>query len=127
MPRKNTTPAAPANRRGTRPRPYNIDVHVSGDERDAIASRASAVGLAKSAYLRTLGMNQAVRSIADLEVAAQIAKVNADLGRYGGLMKLWLSEQRGVGATVADVNAALAASRVVLQEMRELAGRLCRG
>lgn len=127
MPRKKTPSSQTANRRGTRPRPFGVDVHVSAEERDAIAARAKSVGLSKSAYLRTLGLNHSIRSIADLEVAAQIAKVNADLGRYGGLMKLWLSEQRGVGATVADVNAALAASRVVLQEMRELAGRLCRG
>ena len=127
MPRKKPTTTDAVNRRGTRPRPFGVDVHVSAEERDVIAARAKSVGLSKSAYLRTLGLNQTVQSMADLDVAQQLAKINGDLGRYGGLMKLWLSEQRGVGSTVADVNAALVASRVVLTEMRELAARLCRG
>lgn len=44
-----------------------------------------------------------IRSVVDLKAVADLAKVNGDLGRAAGLLKLWLLEKRGQGARPVDV------------------------
>ena len=85
-----------------------LRVVVSQSERHEIERRAAAASLSVSAYLRSAGMGATFRSAASShEQVAALAKVNADQGRLGGLLKLWLSERPGQGATVRDVRALL--------------------
>ena len=85
-----------------------LRVVVSQSERREIEGRAAAASLSVSAYLRAAGMGASFRSAASShEQVVALAKVNADQGRLGGLLKLWLSEQPGQGATVRDVRALL--------------------
>ena len=95
-----------------------LRVVVSPFERQEIERRAAAASLSVSAYLRAAGMGATFRSAASShEQVAALAKVNADQGRLGGLLKLWLSERPGQGATVRDV-------RALLDRISEAQGKL---
>ncbi len=48
-------------------------------------------------------LNSPIRSVVDLKAVADLAKVDGDLGRVGGLLKLWLAEKRGQGASPVEV------------------------
>ena len=94
-----------------------IKVWVSVEERAAIQERADQTGLSLSAYLLAVGMNTPIRSVVDLTAVGDLAKVNGDLGRVAGLLKLWLAEKRGQGARPIDVDA-------MMVEFRELQGKV---
>jgi hypothetical protein len=68
-------------------------VVVSQRERADIETRAAATGLSVSAYLRNLGLGFQPQSTLDHEAVLALLKVNADQGKLGGLLKLWLSGQ----------------------------------
>src|SRR3546814_14606845 len=53
---------------------------------------AQASGLSASAYLRVLGLGHQPRPIIDIEQGRELVRVNGDLGRLGGLLKLWLTD-----------------------------------
>jgi len=59
-----------------------------------ITSRAAKSGSSISAYLRAVGLNHPIRSVLDLKAVADLVRVNGDLGRVAGLLKLWLAEKR---------------------------------
>ncbi len=102
-----------------------LRVVVSQSERREIEGRATAASLSVSAYLRAAGMGATFRSAASShEQVAALAKVNADQGRLGGLLKLWLSERPGQGATVRDVRALLDRLGEVQDVLAEAAARL---
>ncbi|ATS82310.1 plasmid mobilization protein [Xanthomonas citri] len=90
---------------GSRPRNEYIKVFVTEDERAELVERAAQAGMSQSAFLRAIGLNEPIRSVVDLQAVADLAKVNGDLGRVAGLLKLWLAEKRGQGARPADVEA----------------------
>ncbi len=101
-----------------RDRVNHLQVIVTDAERAEIKARAAAASLSVSAYLRAAGMGATFRSAAaNHEQVAALAKVNADQGRLGGLLKLWLSERQGQGASARDV-------RALLDRIGELQGKL---
>ncbi|MCF5647844.1 CopG family transcriptional regulator, partial [Pseudomonas syringae] len=69
-----------------------IKVWVSEDERAEIEDKARQTNMSLSAYLLAVGRNTPVRSVVDLKAIADLVKVNGDLGRVAGLLKLWLAE-----------------------------------
>lgn len=110
--------------RAGRPRSTCVYVWVSSDEKADIAARAAAAGLSESGYLRALGLNQPIRSAVDLDAVNDLAKVNGDLGRVAGLLKLWLAEKRGVGAPAMDVDVMMREFRRLQRETMEIMGRV---
>ena len=58
----------------------------------AIAAQARAVGMTMGAYLRAVGAGYQPRTVVDRDRIDAMLKVNGDLGRLGGLLKLWLSD-----------------------------------
>lgn len=110
--------------RGTRPRKHRIDVWVTDDERATIADRAADAGLSLSAFLRAAGLNQPIRTVFDLDAVVALSKVNGDLGRVAGLLKLWLATKRGQGASPAEVESLMTQFRELQQKILETAGRL---
>jgi len=80
-----------------------IEVWVTDEEKEAITERAEQAGMSRSGYLRALGLNSPIRLVVDLKAVADLAKVNGDLGRVAGLLKLWLAEKRGQGASPVEV------------------------
>jgi len=110
--------------RQTRDRERRIKVAVNDAERAEIERRAGAAGLPVSAYLRAAGLNHPVKSVLDYRVASDLIDVAGNLGRLGGLLKLWLAERRGEGASVGDVNRLLRETRELQAQIRALASRV---
>lgn len=110
-------------RRG-RPRGERIEVWLSPAEREQITQLAAKANLSASAYLRAAGLNAKIKATADLGAVRELAKVNGDLGRVAGLLKLWLAEKRGQGARPADVEAMMKDFRSLQAQMVQLMGRV---
>jgi hypothetical protein len=118
---RNADTPQPTSGRAGRPHGQRIEVWLTPDEKRALADRAAQAGLSASAFLRTAGLNQPIRAKADVDAAAQLVKVAADLGRFGGLLKLWLSERRDQGAPAVRVSHVLDETRSLQQRMLQLA------
>ncbi|MCV5003580.1 CopG family transcriptional regulator, partial [Escherichia coli] len=88
-----------------------------------MADRAAQAGLSLSAYLLAAGLNHPIRSVLDLRAVAELGKVNGDLGRVAGLLKLWLAEKRGQGARPVDVEAMMNEFRALQTELHAIMTR----
>ncbi|WP_426737572.1 plasmid mobilization protein, partial [Pseudomonas aeruginosa] len=75
--------------------------------------------LSRSAYLRAVGLNRPVGARADLEAVRELVKLNGDLGRVAGLLKLWLVEKRGQGARPIDIESVMIEFRELQAQIRE--------
>ena len=63
---------------------------VTPEEKAAIAAKADAHSLSASSYLRRLGLAMPQSTI-DQRAILDLVKINAYLGRFGGLIKMWLT------------------------------------
>lgn len=104
-----------------------IKIWVTLEERAEIEIRAAQTGLSVSAYMRAAGLNHPVRSVLDLKAVADLVRINGDLGRVAGLLKLWLAEKRGQGASPVDVEALMKDLWALQTEMRQIMWRAVRG
>jgi hypothetical protein len=109
---------------GPRQRRRRLKVSVTEAERDRIIELAALTRLSTSAYLRSLGVGWVPRSTLDHQAVLALAKVNADQGRLGGLLKLWLSERPGQGASTLDVRRLLGEIEAAQAQLRKLMERL---
>ncbi len=75
-----------------------IYVYCLPEEKAQIEAMAKASGNSASSYLRLVGQGYVMRSILDYERVQELAKVNGDLGRLGGLLKLWLTDDAKLAA-----------------------------
>lgn len=78
----------------TRQYKLHLRVPVRQEEEVHIKNQAAKCGISVSRYLRVLGMGYQPKSIVDNEQVQELARINGDLGRLGGLLKLWLSNDR---------------------------------
>jgi hypothetical protein len=101
-----------------------IEVWVNDEEKAEITSRAAETGLSRSGYLKAVGLNHPIRSVVDLAAVADLAKVNGDLGRVAGLLKLWLAEKRGEGASPHDVETMMNNFRKLQSEVLTVMSRV---
>lgn len=101
-----------------------IEVWVTDEEKEVITHKAEEAGMSRSGYLRALGMNTPIRSVVDLTAVADLAKVNGDLGRVAGLLKLWLAEKRGEGAKPKEVEAMMNDFRKLQAEVLAIMSRV---
>lgn len=62
-----------------------INVYCLPEERKQIEANAKAAGLSMSAYLLNVGMGYQVTGIVDYQHVRELARINGDLGRLGGL------------------------------------------
>ena len=69
-----------------------IKVYCLPEERAAIEANAQAAGMSTSAYLLAVGQGYRVQGVTDYENVRELVRVNGDLGRLGGLLKLWLTD-----------------------------------
>ena len=110
--------------REARSRVLPMKVFVTDVERERIEHRAKSAGLSVSAFLRAAGLNQPIRSILDHDAVRDLAKVNGDQGRLGGLLKLWLVERAGEGAPEMEVRRLLDRLGELQTRLAEIAGRV---
>lgn len=69
-----------------------IQIYLKSEEYEAIRQKAEQVRLSMSAYARNLCLGYEPKSVAQAQAIRELVKVNADMGRVGGLLKLWLSD-----------------------------------
>lgn len=99
---------------------------MNNDEKAELADRAAQSGLSLSAYLPAVGRNSPIRSMVDLLAVADLAKGNGDPGRVVGLLKLWLAEKRGQGASPMDVEAMMNEFHKLQSEVLSIMPRVVR-
>ena len=75
-------------------RDKKLRVPVLPIEEAEIKSKATDAGLTVAEYLRNLGLGYQVPSIVDSRQVDSLLKINGDLGRLGGLIKLWLTNDK---------------------------------
>ncbi len=80
----------------TRKKGRHLRVPVLPDEETQIKSNAAHAGLSIAEYLRRIGLGYPIQSAIDKDHVIQLAKINADVGRLGGLLKLWLTQDKRV-------------------------------
>ena len=101
-----------------------MKVFVTDAERTRIEERAKIAGLSVSAYLRAAGLNHPIRSVLDHQAVCDLAKVNGDQGRLGGLLKLWLMERAGPGVPAIEVRRLLDQICETQAQLADIAGRV---
>ena len=85
-----------------------IRVYCTLDERHTIETNASKYRKSLSQYLRTLGMGMVfTHSVDNVEQVRTLARINADLGRLGGLLKALLTNDERVRGRSGEEIAAL--------------------
>ncbi|OUL72179.1 plasmid mobilization protein [Paraburkholderia hospita] len=78
-------------------RTIRLKVSCTLEEKAQIEANARAAGLSVSRYLRNVGAGYTIRGVIDAELVGSLAKINADQGRLGGLLKLWLTNSEKLG------------------------------
>lgn len=85
-----------------------IKVYCLPDEKKIIEENAKAAGKSASAFLLAVGQGYRVTGITDYEHVRELARINGDLGRLGGLLKLWLTnDERTANFGDATIRAVL--------------------
>ena len=106
---------APERRSRNRP----LKVYVTENERTALTEAASSAGLSVSDFLRRVGLGVQVRSLLDQDHVRDVMRARADLGRLGGLLKMWLADRPGEGAPAHIVRAVLEQIEAAQEEVRQ--------
>ncbi len=97
-----------------------IMVRVTPEEKARIHAQAEACALSAPAYLRNLGLGHDVAGVMDQKAILDLLSVNADLGRLGGLLKLWLTHDERLEAfSVEEVRGLLAKIETTQRCIRE--------
>jgi hypothetical protein len=91
----------------------SVRIRVNDFEHDEINQRAKMCCVTTSTYLRNIALNYPIKSRVDQLAFLELGKSRADLGRLGGLMKMWLSDKdRKLGLDEIDV-------KVLLKELEK--------
>lgn len=99
---------------------YRLLVKMTGAEREAIQTTARKVRLPVSALLRKLALGYEPPSMIDLDTLSTLTRLRGDLGRLGGLLKLWLVDAPGQAVPESEVKAALDAILAKQGELSDL-------
>lgn len=67
--------------------------YVNTEEHALISASAERSGLSRSTYIKRVCLGQPTPSLEKQHARRDLLKINADLGRLGGLFKLCLSEK----------------------------------
>lgn len=83
--------------------------------------------MSTSSYLRVLGLGYEPKSIVDNKQVEILAKINGDLGRLGGLLKLWLTnDPRTAQFGESVIRSALARIEATQNEMVKVMRQIVR-
>ncbi len=108
-----------------RVRKKSIKVWVTDDEKTAIEDNAGDCSMSASSFLRGLGLGYIPPSKVDKKHVLELAKINGDLGRLGGLLKMWLTnEERQEEIIGGQVRSIIEQIGEAQNELLEVAKRL---
>lgn len=79
------------NNTATRKNSRSIRVYCLPQDYAEIEAKAKAARLSLSKYLLNVGLGSQIYAL-DREQLRELVRVNGDLGRLGGLLKLWLTD-----------------------------------
>jgi hypothetical protein len=96
------TGVSDAKKEKTRRESTPVKVWVTAAEKAAIGEKAAAHSMSASAYLRSLGLALPIQSSIDQRSVLELLKINADLGRLGGLIKMWLTSNESFESASAQ-------------------------
>ena len=109
----------------TRRRSHPIKVYCLPEERRQIEAKANAAGLSLSTYLLKVGSGGQMHGIVDHKQVEELARINGDLGRLGGLLKLWLTDdERTAQFGKATIRAVLSRIEATQNQMIDLINRV---
>ncbi len=94
------------------------------EEKALLVAQARASGYKLSTYLLRVGMGYRIKGVLDNQRVEELILINADLGRLGGLLKLWLTNDERTKTfgepTIRAVLSKIAATQDSMQEIIEL-------
>jgi len=98
-----------------------IKVYCLPEERAKIQENAAAAGTTISHYLLSVGVGYRLKNVLDHQRVEDLARINGDLGRLGGLLKLWLTDDlRTAGFGRSTILAILSKIEETQREMQQL-------
>lgn len=104
-----------------RRRQQHLRVPVFPDEKAVIEAQAQRAGMSVARFLREVGQGYRIGGIVDYTQVRELARINGDLGRLGGLLKLWLTnDERTAQFGEATLRALLARIEGTQDEMGEV-------
>lgn len=72
---------------------HALKVYVALDEYAEIIAKADQCGLSVSTFAKNVCLGHTIKSREDQQARRELLKVNADLGRLGGLLKMWIVDE----------------------------------
>jgi hypothetical protein len=98
-----------------------VKVYCLPEERAQLQANATAAGMSVSSYVRNVSLGYRVRGIRDHRYVEDLIRVNGDLGRLGGLFKLWLTnEERTAAYGESRIRALLGKVEATQDELRAM-------
>ena len=97
-----------------RQRTHVVHVRVTTAERKELERISTLVAKPVSTYVRTIALGSEIKSKTDERLVLEVARLRGDLGRVGGLLKLWLTNEErfdfesGKNPSSSDVRRVLA-------------------
>ena len=79
-----------------------LQFRVSEEELSTIVASAKTCGINCAEYLRRVAMGFSPAIRVDQIAKVELCKVAGDLGRLGGLLKLWMAQKRGATSDYKD-------------------------
>ena len=83
-------------------RQHHLRVPVTTEENEVIKRQADLAGVPIAAFLRDLGLGYTPPSVVEQDKLDALIKAMGDLGRLGGLLKLWLTDDPKLAAVPPD-------------------------
>jgi hypothetical protein len=86
-------------------------------------------GVSTASFVRAVALGEKLKVVADQRVVLELIRLRADMGRLGGLLKLWLTneerfdKERGE-LSVTDVRDVLHRIEAIEEQIREVVERL---
>lgn len=118
---------APASRQGDGRTMVAVNVRALPEDWAEIKSYANTAGMPLSAFMRAAALGVTIKSVVDLDQVHRLAKIHADQGRLGGLLKLWLSKEERFAPGYPDreqITQLLDSIRRVQDELRRTARQI---
>jgi hypothetical protein len=102
-------------------RKHHLRVPVFPDEKNLIEEQAQRAGMSVARFLREVGQGYRVGGVVDYEQVRELARINGDLGRLGGLLKLWLTnDERTAQFGEATIRAVLSRIEATQDKMGQV-------
>ena len=124
-----TSPIPYKRRSERRVRTQLLQVRLTASERNDVRIRAGMCGVSTASFVRAVALGEKLKVVADQRAVLELIRLRADMGRLGGLLKLWLTneerfdKERGE-LSVADVRDVLHRIEATEEQIREVVERL---